>query len=310
MPSIIDLYQSYGIETAQDGHKHYRPGWINVGCPHCGFEQDRYHLGFNLEGGYYYCWRCGGHPVKYTLSKLLKLNTAQIEEILTTYRLKQRARSADAINSAKAIRIGDKKRYKHPSEVTSLTTAQMRYLSNRGFDPEYLASVWGLLGTGPTSKLDNISYKLRILFPILWNEREVSFQARDYTNKQAKKYMACPESRELIHHKHILYGHPSLWKARKGIVVEGAFDVWRFKEKACATLGTGFTSEQVRLMSKVFDQLVIMFDPEPIAQVRAKKLQSELTFRGVRVSVYNNLSTDPGALSDVDAAYILKELKL
>jgi hypothetical protein len=308
--SILDLYRDYGVETAPEGHKHNRPGWVNISCPHCNSDAGKYPLGFNLEGAYYYCYVCGGHRVKDTLAKLLKLRSQDIEEILTKYRLKQRSRAVDAVNALKTVRIGDKKRYKRPSDVGPLQKPHLKYLQSRGFDPQYLADVWGVLGTGPTSSLDQIPYKFRIFLPIIWNEKEVTFQARDYTGKQSKKYMACPEARELIHHKHILYGHPSLWDKKKGILVEGAFDAWRFKEAACATLGTGYTPEQVRLMSKTFDRLVIMFDPEPVAQSRAQKLQAELNFRGVKTTIYTGLETDPGDLKQDDADYILKELKL
>lgn len=307
--SIVDLYQQYQVQSAPEGHKHYRAGWVNIECVHCTGSHG-YHLGFNLDSSYYYCFRCGGHNVKHTLAKLLKLNAAQIEEILSKYRLKQRSRAVDALNASKYIKITGTKQYKHPTNVSRLNTKQSTYLSKREYDPQYLAEKWGVLGTGPLSTLDGIPYKFRILLPILWNNKEVSFQARDYTNKQTKKYMACPEIREIIHHKHILYGHPSLWQTRKGILVEGAFDVWRFKEKACATLGTGYTPEQVRLLSSMFDKLVIMFDPEPVAQVRAKKLQAELSFRGVKTMLYTDLETDPGDLTQDDADYIVKELKL
>lgn len=309
---ILDLYQQYGIDTAQPGHKHYRPGWVNIQCPYCAIAgSDGYHLGFNLDSGYFYCWRCGSHPVKAVLARLLKLHSAQVEEILINYRLKQRSRLVDAGNASKLIKIG-KRKFKYPSEVNKMKPSQSNYLAGRGFDPEYLEEVWKLKGTSPFSVLDKISYKFRILLPIIWKDREVSFQCRDYTDKQAIKYMACPEEREIAHHKHILYGHPSLWETRKAIVVEGAADVWRFKGKACGTLGTGYTAEQVRLLARVFDKLVIMFDPEPLAQVRAEKLKSELSFRGVKTFMYNELpdGVDPGKLHQDDADYILKELKL
>lgn len=306
--SILDLYQHYGIEVAPDGHKHSRSGWVNIRCPHC--LGNGYHLGFNLNAGYFYCWKCGGHRIDNTISKLLQLNTAQITEIIHTYHLKQRSRAIDALNALKTVKIGAKSPYKRPSGLTTLKQVHLRYLARRGFDPDYLQEVWGLLATGPTSKLDGIDFKLRILFPILWAGKEVSFQTRDYTGKQELKYKTCPEVRERVHHKHILYGHSDIWNSRKAIIVEGAFDMWRFKGKAAATLGTGYTQEQVRLIAKTFDKVIIMFDPENTAQQRAQKLAAELLFRGVKTTVYKDLPNDPGDLPQRDADYILKELKL
>lgn len=307
--SIVNMYQQFGVETADVGHKKYRPGWINIDCPFCSNGSGKFHLGFNLNGNYFYCWQCGSHRIEAVLTKLFKASDTHVEELISTYRLKQRSRATDAANAAAVIKIG-RKRFKLPSETGELRQPHIKYLVRRGFDPVYLSEVWGVMGTSPFSTLDKISYKYRILLPILWNGKPASFQARDYTNKQTLKYLACPMEREVAHHKHILYGHPSLWKARKGILVEGAFDVWRFKEKACGTMGIGYTPEQVRLLGSMFTKLVIMFDPEPVAQQRAKKLQAELSFRGVKTIVYGDLPTDPGALTQSDADAIVKELKL
>jgi DNA primase (bacterial type) len=142
----------------------------------------------------------------------------------------------------------------------------------------------------------------------MWENKIVTYQCRDFTNKQEIKYMACPEVREIVHHKNILYGHPSLWAKSEGILVEGPLDVWRLGVNACATAGTGYTPQQLRLISKTFKKLYIIFDPEPIAQAVAKRLQEELSFRGVKTYIYNQLTTDPGDMTQVDANHLLKEL--
>src|SRR5690606_11774663 len=135
--SIIQLYQQFGIQVAREGHKKYRQGWVNIECPFCSDGTGKFHLGFNLQSNYFYCCQCGSHKIKAALSRLLKLRDAQIEEILTTYRLRQRSRAVDAVVASKVIKIG-KKRFKHPAEAGRLRSAHMKYLSNRGFGPLYL----------------------------------------------------------------------------------------------------------------------------------------------------------------------------
>lgn len=314
---IEDLYHKYGIPTSPEGHKHHRPGWVNIECPHC--QGDGYHLGFNTEQTYFYCFRCGSHPVNVTLMKLLKVSYTQAESISQTYKLLKK-RTSTQIPTFTSGRIKIKKEgFKFPSDITELQKQHKQYLSNkRNFDPDYLAKTWNIKGTSPFSSLSvtredtivRINYKYRILIPVTWEGRPVTFQARDYTGKQEIKYMACPEEREIIHHKHILYGHPSLWEKRRGILVEGALDVWRLGLSACCTFGTGYTTEQVRLMIKVFDELFILFDPEPVAQKRAKILQQELAFWGVKAHIYTDVLTDPGDMSDDDANHLLKEFKM
>lgn len=307
---IDDLYQKYGISTAPEGHKHNRPGWVNIECPHCSDGGGGYHLGFNSEGAYFYCFRCGGHPVEGTLMKLLHIPFNQAKSISETYKLHKKRQSQHSTFQPGVVKIR-KKSFKFPSDTGDLRNSHKKYLISRGFDPQYLIDNWGIKGTGPMSTLDHIPYRYRILIPILWEDKPVTFQARDYTEKQAIKYLACPEERELIHHKHILYGHPSLWRKRRGILVEGAFDVWRMRLSACCTFGTGYTTEQVRVMIKMFDELVIFFDPETIAQKRANELKEELTFWGCKASILTTTgTTDPGDMKQKDADYLLKELNM
>ena len=303
---IEDLYHKYGIPTAPERHKHNRAGWINIECPHC--NGNGYHLGFNLETAHYYCYRCGSHQIEVTLMKLLNISYEQAKSLVETYKLRRKGFVHSFTPNVVKIK---KKGFKLPSDIGPLQGTARNYLRKRNFDPDSLIRTWDLKATTPFSKLDGIDYRFRILAPIYWNGKVVSFQARDYTGKQELKYKACPEERETIHHKHILYGHPTLWEKRRGILVEGIFDVWRLRLSACATLGTGYTSDQVRVMTKTFDELFILFDPEPIAQKRAHELQEELAFWGVKTHVIDpGLTTDPGDMSDDDATHILKELNM
>lgn len=303
--SIENLYIDYNIEMAPDGHKHNREGWVNTSCPHCSGSSG-YHLGFNEGGNYYYCWKCGGHGVDYTIGKLLGISINRANDLIKEYRLsdKRMSQSGDSI-----IKIG-KRVFKYPSGLQALKTPHKKYLWNRGFNPNYLEKVWGVQATSMTSSLDSISYKFRILVPIYWGGEIVSFQCRDYTGKQKKKYMVCPTERERIHHKDIVYGLSQYWGSRRGLIVEGVFDAWRFQGRACALFGIGYTRNQVRQIKNLFDEVFIMFDPEPQAQQKAEQLRKDLVFKGVRAYRYEGIKTDPGELSNGEALDIIKELEL
>lgn len=303
---IEELYLDYGIETAPEEHRHYREGWVNIPCPHCAGSEG-YHLGFNIDERYFYCWRCGSHFIDKTISLLLNINIKQAKSIIKNYRLDKKGSIRSSPN--RLIKIG-KKKFKYPSGVSKMSKPHIRYLEKRNFDPDYIEDQWGVMGTGPTSTLDGIPYKYRLLAPIEWENQTVTFQCRDHTDKQSQKYMACPKEREIIHHKHLLYGLPELWKKRVGICVEGIFDVWRLKGHACGTFGIQYKSEQITLLSQIFDKLFILFDPEPQAQRQAIKLRDQLIFMGVEAYNYKDLETDPGDMSSRDVKYLLKELKL
>lgn len=245
--------------------------------------------------------------------KLLNVSYNQAEEIAKTYKLRNKRATQESTFRSGLIKI-KKKQFKFPCDTIELQTPHKKYLRRRGFKPNELVKNWGIKGTSPTSKLDGINYRYRILVPIEWEGRVVTFQARDHTGKQAIKYLACPEEREIVHHKHILYGHPTLWSKRRGILVEGVFDVWRLGLSACCTFGTGYTTEQVRVLIKMFDELFILFDPELVAQKRAMTLQEELSFWGVKAHLLTDretgILTDPGDMTQEEADKLLKELGL
>jgi hypothetical protein len=271
---VQQLYDDYGIPFADEEDKHYHNGWVNTSCPFCG-DSSKMHLGYHIEGNYFNCWRCGKHSTNETLSIMLNVSTRQIKEIILLY-------DSPIIREQPKIIIR-KKAFKLPSDISPLLPHHEKYLAGRGFDPKQLEREWGLMGTGPMSFLDDINYSHRIIAPIYWNGKQVSFQGRDVTNHHPKKYMACPIPREIIHHKHILYGKQEKW-TDTGVCVEGITDVWRFGYYSFAVFGIEYTLEQVRVISKAFHRVMVIFDGGEVkAQEKASKLVSELKFRGMDV---------------------------
>ena len=57
--NIIQLFEDYKIPYFTEGYKYCRPGWVNIDCPFC-IGSPGPHLGYNLSGNYFNCWRCGG----------------------------------------------------------------------------------------------------------------------------------------------------------------------------------------------------------------------------------------------------------
>lgn len=295
---VVQLYQDFSVNFVTEGHKHSRPGWVNVECPWC-TGNPGYHLGYEIDGNYYYCWRCGWHPVVPTVSKLVNIPEREVRQIIRRYGLVL-PRSSDA---KVRVRI---KSHRLPSNVDVLKRNHRLYLQNRGFDPERLISEWKIMGTGPVSKLDKLDFKYRILIPIIWNNEQVSYTSRDITDCSPFRYLTCPQNREILEHKSILYGKQSDWSST-GICVEGPTDVWRMGTRAFATFGIKYTPRQVRQIAKAFRRVAVMFDDDDQAIVQANKLVAELKFRGVeawRVPVEG----DPGGMKQADADYLIKQI--
>ena len=294
---ITGLLNDHHVQSAPPGDTNYKEGWVNIQCPFCA--DHSYHLGINAQNGYANCWKCGWHPLDKVLVKVLSIPRQQVQQIIRQY--KGRPRKVSEVK--RQIRI---KAHKLPTDVGPMKTRHKRYLEKREFDPGKLSTEWNLLGTGPMSMLDGVSYKHRILAPITWEGEQVTFQARDITDRHKLKYMACPEDRELIKHKHILYGRQQDW-TDVGIAVEGITDVWRLGSAAFCTFGIDYTPRQVRCISKQFRRVIIIFDEDAQAQKQAEKLRADLLIRGIE-TIIETIEGDPAELSDKDAKNLIKKI--
>lgn len=294
---ILNLYIQYNIKFITEGHKHSRPGWINVACPFC-TGNPGFHLGATLDGSHFYCWRCGWKPTTLALSKILGINEHEIRLLIKDF--------GGVVEYVEKKVKTNTKEFKLPSNISYLQAKHKRYLAERGYDPNKLERKWGLLATDVVSILDGINYAHRIFIPVNWDWQIATFQCRDITDKSSLKYIACPETREVYHHKHILYGKPEKWKDT-GICVEGVTDVWRFGENSFATFGIKTTQKQIRLMAKRFKRIAVAYDFEPQAQAEAKKLISELRVRGVD-AFHVPIENDPGSMDQTEADYLVKQI--
>lgn len=317
---IISFLNDYSIDYVTEGNKHAHAGWVNIHCPHCEGSKN-YHLGFNIDGGYTSCYRCGFHLVSDTIAALLNVDWKKAIEIIKSYGGKAYVKYVE-----KAVHQNTKP-HKFPSGTTPLQKQHKAYLESRGFDPDYLERLWHLVGTGAISLLGDLNYKHRIIIPYFWNGRQVSFDARDITGKAMNKYQACPLEREIIPHKDILFGKQEAWKD-VGICVEGTTDVMRLGVYAFATSGINYTPKQITLIAKTFKRVPVLFDSAPKkekklslksirensnlskemqAEKQAKFLISELRFRGCdafRVPIEG----DPGGMEQNEADYLVKQL--
>jgi hypothetical protein len=298
---ILELYKDYHVSHSTEGSKHCRDGWVNIHCPFCSGEKD-YHLGYNLNGDYFNCWRCGKHPVSKTLSTILNISSSQAQSIILQYGGVSKRAKTDTKQKTQL------REFRYPSGELELLPAHKKYLTNRGFDWEKLERLWGITGTGVAAYLDGIDYSRRILTPIIWNGEVVSFQTRNLREGKDNKfkYLACPQARERIEHQTILYGKQSEWK-RTGIAVEGKTDVWRFGVHSFATFGMDFKTQQIRHIVNNFDRVAVVYDPEEQAVKQAVKLVSQLRFRGVE-AFRVDVGSDPGAMDQKEADYLVKQI--
>ncbi len=298
---IKQLLRDYEVPFAESG-KNIQQGWIGLNCPFC--DDPSMHLGYDLDEEYgqgFNCWRCGPHRGAETISRLIGVSKKEAREIIRQYDGKE---EAEDISKKVSVR---KKGHKLPSNITELQSIHRNYLHKRGFDPDYIEKHWGVMATGPTSVLDGVNFRLRLIIPIFWDGKRVSWQSRDVTGKNEPKYINCPKDRELINNKTIVYGKQDEWRDTI-IVTEGITDVWRLGPMSIATLGISFKEEQVKLIARNFKRVAVMFDSEPQAQKQANQLISMLEYKGV--DAWNvTVDTDPADLNQKEANELVEQIK-
>lgn len=253
-----DILSEYNIPTAPEGHHHARPGWIQIDCPFCGKDSEKWHLGYSMDGNFFNCWRCGSHNVITTLIEITGRQYYQIKQIL------------DGLDIPRIKREKPKGKLILPKGIKKLRSAHIRYLRLRGFNWRELEQLWGIQGIGVASKL-----QWRIFIPVIYHSQIVSWTTRSVLgNKYTVRYLSASEKEESMPHHELLYGEDF---ARGAIIItEGVFDVWRIGQGAVCTFGTGYSQQQLERMVK-YPIRAICFDNEREAQKRARRLLNDLS---------------------------------
>ncbi len=284
-----------------------RGGWLNICCPFCREGDQKYKLGINPKG-YANCWRCGARDVESMISTLLGVKRVRAKEIAEEFE------GGPGFFLPQESLIGPEK-VDPPGKA--MAAPHRQYLVNRGFDPDWLALEYGLLGTDPREEWEGKFFGNRIIVPIHDRfGRLVSFQGRDITGESKMRYKGCPVELSPLHYKRTLYGQ-SLARAGRIVVVEGIFHQWRLGRGSVATFGTDITKHQLRLLAE-YEFILFAFDSEPEAQGKAMKHARELAAMGKQVEVVDlELGAGPDGkgrdiadLSEEEVGPIRAELEL
>jgi hypothetical protein len=302
LPKLFDmerLCEENSIPTAPVGNKHARQGWVNVHCPFCAGCED-YHLGYNKNKGYFYCWRCGWKPVRAALAAVLEVDGRKVEKIAEEYKLRA------PLWHDKTEQVYTKTLHL-PKGTGPLQKAHARYLEQRGYDPAEIERVWGIYGIGAMAV--PAALRWRILIPIYLEKRLVSYTCRALAETRKDKYRACPQELEVFHHKDTLYGL-DLVNSKNLVVVEGPTDVWRIGPGAVATFGTQVSYMQRLLMSR-FKRVYVLYDADECmaGQIAGGRLGWEMSGYGVEVvQIILPTGVDPSGMSSGDVKHLRKQL--
>lgn len=289
--NLQNLLEKSNIDVAPVGHHHAREGWIQFDCPHCGRGTHKFHMGYNLAGGYCNCWRCGPHSIVNVLVMILDVSVREAFKLVKELP-KTDTRFRDLPKTGK---------YTEPKGVKPMMRCHRDYLRSRGYNPEEIEKLWNVQGIGMAAKLG-----YRLFIPIKLNDIPISWTTRAITDRATLRYISAKPKEEYINHKSILYGEDY---ARGAVIVfEGPFDVWRIGPGAVCTLGTSFTREQILRLSR-YPVRYVCFDSELAAQQRANKLCDLLSpFNGVTHLVELDTGKDMSEASSKEVKQVRKLL--
>lgn len=309
---IIRLYKDFNVQVSPVGHKHTRPGWVNVECPYCAGHSG-YHLGYCIErkSEYYnrfVCWRCGGKGSLETVSKILKISIDLARNLLEQYNYSPPRKTGltrkpdQGVRSIRSL----------PPGVMKLKDVKgaCKYIERRKFDPDSLVKEWDITATGPgaivsTEDGKRVDYSYRIIIPVYFKGKIVSYQGRDWTGKSSMKYLACLPEMEGYPIKHTLYGLDKVREEKKVRLVEGVTDVWNV-EGSIGCYGIKYRDEQVRLLLE-FDEIDVLFDLDPQAKLQCRRIIRRLEEEGKIVRRLRlPRGKDPAELNEDEKERILK----
>lgn len=303
------LFTDYKIEYSTKVNK----GWVNVECPFCYSSTHQKHLGFNPNGDYCHCWKCGGKNIKTTLSRLLSIPSNYVDDVMRDYR----GRNIQLNN------LNKKSKTIHKLELPTDTflPIERKYLKQRNFNPKQLYDKYKIVGGGMTGK-----WKYRIIIPLILNNKIVSWTARSILSKEKLSELDIPRYKNLsieesiINPKDTWYNLDNCY-GNEVILTEGVFDVFRLSDidnndkvgdNVICSLGTTVTQEQIRVIQSRFKKVYILFDNEKEAQEKARKLGKQLSSIGVDVEIvdaYSDFGVNDGAeLTSEQVRIIRKEL--
>jgi len=293
MFDILSFAKDQGIHYELSG-KNVSKGWMAFCCPYC--NDNGFHLGVPLTGTHAFCWRCGSHPLDKVLMELTGLSWYELNNAMMDY-----DGSSSLLSVPKKVALGTKIELPEGS----MEEVHRKYLKRRGFNPDELNRDYGVYGTGMLG-----DWKYRIIIPIYDKDGElVSFQGRDYTNKQVLRYKTLSVEESVVNPKFVLYNENKV-KGNVLGVCEGVFDALNMGPPFVATLGTMTTEVQCRKIA-IYEKAYIMFDPEDSAQERAIKLAEKVAALGGHPEVIDiGGNNDPGSISKEYVQAIRKDLDL
>lgn len=270
---VLDVYGNLDIPSWTEG-KNVSVGWVNIQCPFCADASN--HCGVNPDTEIFHCWKCGmkGHFVD-LLIELTGLSYGACKDMVSDSATTFKKSSLETIRSTLEgatiesslptnAKVELPKTFEFVTEDTNFSLLS-DYLKRRNILRETLIEHHcGICRAG--------QYMNRLVIPVFYQGKLVSFQAADLTGFATLKYRSTPLSMGRIND--YLYGYDGIDK--RMIVLEGVTDQWRTGPESVAAFTSKLTEAQKKLIKKKgLDELYFCFDCELIAYYKSREEAKE-----------------------------------
>lgn len=258
-------------------------GEINIKCPYCGSADPSYHMGLNLENGWWACWRNHDHRGKSPLRllvTLLGIGYHAARELAGLDPSYVDPEGFDAV-AARLLRPVDKEEVEDEQALTMPSTFQAVDVSSirSSRHASYLSQVRGFPRRDIPRLVEQyqIKYSLtgdfkdRIILPYYLQGELVTWTGRSITNSEIR-YRDLDKVTSLVPPKDTLYNHDAAKGARVLLVVEGPIDVLKADfygakhgVRAVGLSTNSITDEQIYLLEDLaltVGRVIIMLDTQ------------------------------------------------
>ena len=254
---IIAILKEIGTPYSTAG-KNITTGSVGIRCPFCSDDPSN-HLGIMEGNGVFSCWRCRTKgPFVYLIQKLSGMSLEQCEAMVhgaESFKKDSEEQIQDLIDGESSETQKKKNEFTGiPQYFTPITPdidfpLLFKYLKRRGISIDtVIKRNCGICRVG--------RYMNRMIVPVVFGGKVVSFQAADLTGMAELKYDTAPGDIN-----EFLYGYDDLEVGGRIVVCEGILDAWRVGIDATSTFGTHCTDRQQQLiLQKKPSELVFCYD--------------------------------------------------
>jgi len=231
---ITNILQRHNIQYWTEG-KNVSQDAINIQCPFytCGDHSN--HMGIFTNSLLFNCWKCHrrGH-FSFLLKVLTSMTDTECQEEIENEKILIGMKEEDVTPKEKKQSVSPLPEFFEKVESRTKFLLLYKYLKRRNLSLDLIIEKeCGICRVGP--------YMNRLIIPVFFKGKQVSFIAADMTGTALTKYLFPGTDK-------YLYGYDEIEIGGTIILVEGLLDQWRTGDGSVAMLGSYLTKEQKLLL--------------------------------------------------------------